>query len=113
MKISPMDPRWLAFGFNLPGAQETPDVPANISAVLVGPTAVAVKWEASARASYYRVWMKVHGTEGDYTAVGSPADLDFTIENLPANTALDIVVTAVNDGGESAVSEPVIVNTHA
>ncbi len=45
----------------------------------------------------------IHGADGDYTAVGSPADLDFTIEHLPANSAVDVVVTAVNNGGESIV----------
>jgi hypothetical protein len=40
--------------------------------------------------------MKLHDVESDHVAVGSPADLDFTIENLPANSTVDIIVTAVN-----------------
>ena len=110
--IDPLDPRWKAFGFNMPGAKETPDAPTGLSVVLVGPTAAATKWEASARADYYRVWMKVHGTEGEPTAVGSPADLDFTLENLPANTQVDISVSAVNNGGESPLSEVITITTH-
>ena len=111
--LGPLDPRWKAFGFNMPGAQETPDVPTGISVILVGPTAAATKWEASARADYYRVWMKLHGTEDEPTAVGSPADLDFTLENLPANSQVDIFVSAVNDGGESALSEAITVTTQS
>ncbi len=110
--LDPLDPRWKAFGFNMPGAKETPDVPENITVVLVGPTAAATKWDASARAEYYRVWMKVHGSVDDYVAMGSPADLDFTLENLPANATLDIAISAVNNGGESALSEPITVTTH-
>ena len=113
MKLDPLDPRWVAFGFNIPGAQATPDVPENLLAILIGPTAAALKWDASARADYYRVWKKVHGTNDDYVAAGSPADLDFTLENLPAGSTIDIVVTAVNSGGESAVSQVVTVTTHA
>ena len=97
----------------MPGADETPDVPTNVSAVLVGPTAAALKWSASPRAEYYRVWMKIRNTEGDYTAVGSPADLDFTLENLPVNSTIDIVISAVNNGGESAVSEVKTIVTQA
>ena len=110
--IDPLDPRWKAFGFNMPGAPETPDVPEGLSVVLVGPTAAACKWGASSRAEYYRVWMKIHGTEGDPIAMGSPADLDFTLESLPSNTEVDISVSAVNGGGESALSEPITVTTH-
>jgi hypothetical protein len=75
-------------------------------------TAAAVKWNTAARAEYYRVWIKVHGSTEDYAAVGSPADLDFTNENLPASSTIDIVVSAVNNGGEFAVSEVITVTTH-
>ena len=113
MELDPFDPRWKRFGFNLPGADETPDKVTGVTVTLIGPTAAAVKWGASQRASYYRVWMKLHGTEDDYSPVGSPGDLDFTIENLPANTAIDIVVTALNNGGESPVSEVITITTQS
>ena len=113
MQLGPLDARWLKFGFNMPGADETPEQVTGVKVTLIGPTAAAVKWQAAERASYYRVWMKVHAAEGAYTAVGSPGDLDFTIENLPANTAIDIVVTAVNNGGESPVSEVITITTQS
>ncbi len=110
-KIDPLSSLWTAFGLNKPGATETAEVPEGVKATLIGPTAAAMKWDAAPRAEYYRVWIKIHGSTGDYTAVGSPADLDFTIENLPANSTIDIAVSAVNNGGESALSEPVTVTT--
>ncbi len=113
MRMSGLDNRWTTFGFNKPDATETPEAPTGLSAILIGPTAASTKWDASARADYYRVWMKIHGSNADYETVGSPADLDFTLENLPANAAVDIAITAVNNGGESALSEPITVNTHA
>ncbi len=111
MELDPLDPRWKKFGFNIPGADETPEQVTGLKVTLIGPTAAAVKWEASARAAYYRVWTKIHGSEGDYVAMGSPGDLDFTIENLPANSTIDIVVTAVNNGGESSVSDVITITT--
>jgi hypothetical protein len=113
LKLGPLDPRWKAFGLNIPDAEETPEAPLHVKVTLIGPTAAAVKWDAAARAEYYRVWIKVHGSNGDYVAVGSPADLDFTIENLPAGSTIDIVVSAVNNGGESPVSEVITITTHA
>ncbi len=111
--LSPLDPRWLSFGLNMPGATETPDQIEHLQAMFIGPTGVALKWSASARAEYYRVFKKVIGVDEDYVAVGSPADLDFTIENLPANATVEIQVSAVNNGGESLRSPAVTVVTHA
>ncbi len=113
MQLAPLDPRWLKFGFNMPGADETPDQVTGVKVTLIGPTAAAVKWEGAARASYYRIWMKLHGSTTDYSSVGSPADLDFTIEDLPANSTVDIVVTAVNNGGESPVSDVITIATQS
>lgn len=112
MLLGPLDPRWKRYGFNMPGALETPDVPTDLTVILIGPNAAAMKWSASPRADYYRVWQKVHGSPEDPVPVGSPADLDFTIENLPANTALEISVSAVNNGGESALSPSFTITTH-
>ncbi|MDB6027105.1 MAG: hypothetical protein JWM68_3328 [Verrucomicrobiales bacterium] len=112
MQLAPLDPRWMKFGMNMPGADETPDQVTGLKVTLIGPTAAATKWEASVRAAYYRVYIRVIGVDADYRAIGSPADLDFTIENLPAGATIDVVVTAVNNGGEGARSEVVRIVTH-
>ena len=112
-RIDPLSSIWTAMGLNKPGANETPDMPEGVTVTLIGPTAAAVKWSQSPRAEYYRVYTKPHGGDGDYTLVGSPADLDFTIENLPTNSQIDVVVVAVNNGGASAQSEPVTITTQA
>ncbi len=113
MQLDPLDTRWLKFGFNMPGADETPEMPTGLLATLIGPTAVALKWEAAERAAYYRIYKKVTGVDQDYVAVGSPADLDFTIENLPAGSTVEIQITAVNTGGESSRTEAVTVIMHS
>lgn len=110
-RIDGLDERWLAFGLNKPDAQEKPEVPLHVSAILIGPNAASVKWDASARATYYRVFKKVNGVDTEYVSAGSPADLDFTLENLPANSTIEVVVAAVNSGGESAVSEKITIVT--
>ncbi|MDB6025227.1 MAG: hypothetical protein JWM68_1450 [Verrucomicrobiales bacterium] len=110
--IGPMDARWVAFGFNKPGATETPDAVEGLIAVLIGPGTAALKWKAPARADHYRVWRRIIGVDAEPVAVGSPADLDFNLENLPAASTVEIYVSAVNDGGESQLSEKVTIVTH-
>jgi len=111
LTLDPLDSRWVSFGFNKPGAKSTPAVPTNVSTVAVGPNGIGVKWEASPRAEYYRVWMKVDGVDQEPKPVGSPADLDFTIENPPVGSVIEISISAVNSGGESARSEVVRVES--
>ncbi|MFN7139296.1 MAG: fibronectin type III domain-containing protein [Limisphaerales bacterium] len=110
-KLTPVDSRWVEFGFNKPGAKPKPDVPQGVTAILIGPTAVSVKWLASPRANHYRVWRRIVGTDIELVPVVSAADLDHTLENLPNNADVEIAVSAVNHGGESAMSQVVLVTT--
>ena len=112
MALDPLDPRWIEFGFNKPGALQTPAVPENVTAVLIGPNVVALKWDGAARAQHYRVWRKVNGVDQELIAVGSPTDKNFTLDGLPANSTIEIAISAVNHGGESATSEVVTIVTH-
>ncbi|MDB6026184.1 MAG: hypothetical protein JWM68_2407 [Verrucomicrobiales bacterium] len=111
-ELDPLDLRWKAFGFNMPGAEETPEAVTGVTAVLIGPNAAAAKWKAPTRAQYYRVWRKVVGVDVEPVAVGSPADLDFTLENLPTASTVEIYISAVNNGGESQLSEKITIVTH-
>jgi fibronectin type 3 domain-containing protein len=86
-------------------------VPRNVVAVLVGPTAVSVKWDRAARAGHYRVWKRELGVDEQFVAVRSTGDRDITIEGLPHNATIEIAVSAVNNGGESARSAVVTLVT--
>ncbi|MDB6026346.1 MAG: hypothetical protein JWM68_2569 [Verrucomicrobiales bacterium] len=110
--LDPMDPLWLAFGLNRPGAIETPDVVENVMVTLIGATTAAAKWTAPPRAEHYRVWMRVVGVDADFVAIASPTDPDVTLESLPANKTIEIAVSAVNNGGEGARSEVITIVTH-
>ncbi|MFN7138530.1 MAG: fibronectin type III domain-containing protein [Limisphaerales bacterium] len=111
VRLSPLDERWASFGFNKPGQPQTPEVPKNVEAVLVGTNAVAVKWEPAARAKQYRVWWRIAGTDSDWVPAGSPKDLDYTFEQLPGNSRVEVAVSASNKGGESRLCEPIAVQT--
>ncbi|MFN7142042.1 MAG: hypothetical protein ACK4UN_22200, partial [Limisphaerales bacterium] len=98
------DCRWIAFGLNMPGKKQTPEMPENLEAVLVRDGAVALKWKKAPRAAHYRVWKQVTGVDPAPVAVGSSADLDFTLEGLESG-GVEFSVSAVNSGGESSRSQ--------
>jgi len=104
---------WIAFGFNMPGILAVPETPTNVTAVLIGPGAVAVKWRKAARATSYRIYRKVIGVDAEFVLVDTRSDLDFVVEGLPTNAQLEIAVAAANNGGDSAISESFIVVTGA
>ncbi|MBA4149784.1 MAG: fibronectin type III domain-containing protein [Verrucomicrobia bacterium] len=110
-KLDPLDDRWTAFGFNKPGLKATPPVPQNLLAVLIGTNAISMKWDKAARATHYRIWKKVIGVDADFVFVDSRGDLDFTIEGLPGNSQVEVLVSAVNSGGESQRTTAVLVQT--
>jgi hypothetical protein len=109
--LSPLDDRFVTFGFNKPGALSIPGIPANVTAVLVGNNAIAVKWDGAERAERYRVYAEIVGVDAEPVLVGTREDLDFVIEGLPANKTVKIAVSAVNNGGESQRSTVVSVLT--
>jgi hypothetical protein len=109
--LDPLDPRWKSFGLNMPGAQHIPDVPINVIVAVREGNSVALTWAASARAEYYRVFKRVVGVDEDFVPVSSQSGLDAVIADLPANAQIELAVSAVNNGGESARSAIVTVTT--
>ncbi|MFN7137992.1 MAG: fibronectin type III domain-containing protein [Limisphaerales bacterium] len=95
------DLRWLDYGFDIPAQPRRPEAPTNVTAILIGTNAIAVKWDATPRAKHYRVWRKIAGVDTDFFNVKSPADVDLTLEGLPGNSLVEIAVSAVNAAGES------------
>lgn len=111
VKLPPLDSQWHEFGFNKPGARPIPDAPTEVTATLFGTNAALMKFPAVSRADHYRFWIKVVGVDTDFGAVGTSTDLSFVFEQLPANAQVELAVSAVNEGGESARSASVTVLT--
>ncbi|MBA4148017.1 MAG: fibronectin type III domain-containing protein [Verrucomicrobia bacterium] len=103
--LAPDDGRWTAFGFNAPATKERPETPTNVTAVSVAENVRAVQWDKAPRAESYRVRIKVVGVDAEPKVVGTPTDTDFMFEELPANAEVEVTISAVNTGGESALSE--------
>ncbi|MBA4149467.1 MAG: fibronectin type III domain-containing protein [Verrucomicrobia bacterium] len=112
VRLSPLDERWVSFGFNKPGAKVRPDAPTNVTVVRISETAESVQWEKAPGADYYRVHARVVGVDAEATVVGTPVDPDFMFESL-ALAETEVWITAMNSGGESRRSEVILVEIGA
>lgn len=110
-RIGGLDDRWLTFGLNKPGAVEAPEVPEGLTAVVIGETSVSFKWPHATRADQYRIWARVVGPDSVLESIALRAALDFTMESLPRNSVVELALSALNEGGESAKSEVLTVTT--
>jgi hypothetical protein len=111
--LDPLDGKFLSFGFFKPGALSLPDVPTNVIVVLIGANAMSVKWNSSARAERYHIWTRVIGVDTEPVLAATRDDLDVTLEGLPSSAQIEVSVSAVNNGGESAKTPIVVVSTTA
>jgi hypothetical protein len=98
------DPRWLAFGLNMPDAAVTPEAPSSLVLTLGGSGEVLADWDDVANASHYRVFKQVVGVDANFVVAGSPTDSDLLIAGVGAGATLRVKVTAVSGGLESPAS---------
>lgn len=109
--LSDSDPRWHAFGLNMPGEIGLPDVPENLVLVAGDPGVVLVDWSDARLAERYRVFQQIVGTDPEFVAVQTVNDSDATLSGLPTGATVRIQVTAANSEGEtlpSATAEIVV-----
>ena len=106
--LGPLDPRWLAFGLNMPGAAETPDTAESLVLTLLGPTAIFADWDNALRALRYHVEIFVVGVDTDFRRVQTVEQSEATQTDMPAGRTVRVRIISVNDAGSappSAVAE--------
>ena len=101
------DPRWYAFGFERPSDPETGTVPEN---VIVAPGAAGsgrlfVDWDDARRAEKYRARVINVTNPGTTLATKIVEESEATFDGLPSATSIRVMVTTLNDAGESQPSE--------
>ena len=101
------DPRWLAFGLQMPGTSSTPGQPTGLSAQVNASGAIVAQNDPTPLATRYRYRMLIVGVETDYRLVASsPAPLAQITGVQPGQT-VQLVVQAVNGGLQGVASDPV------
>ncbi|MDB6026048.1 MAG: hypothetical protein JWM68_2271, partial [Verrucomicrobiales bacterium] len=111
--MEPNDPRWRLFGLNMPDSVQRPDQPENVTVTLINNTDAHVTWEAPARAERYHIFQRIVGIDSEPVNVGASYDPDFVLAALPPQAEIEIAIRALNEGGESGLSEMVTVKTGA
>lgn len=109
--IDDLDPRWLSFGFNMPGTPEVPEVPQNVEVDNQVPGELYVTCDASSLADHYRFWKQVQGTLGEPELAGSSEEPAFVIEGLTPGTVYLISVSAVAEGGSESQRSTAVAST--
>ncbi len=104
-QLEDMDPRWLAFGFELPGNPASPEVPENVVASpgAAGTHALFIHWDDARRADGYRA-LVTNAAGGASLAEVLTQDAEVSIANLPPGATVNISVSARNTTGESQPS---------
>jgi hypothetical protein len=102
------DPRWLAFGFDLPGQTATPDVPQNLVVTpgAAGSQTLFVHCDDARRADGYRFTV-TNAADNSELAEDLTQDAEDTFSNLTSGAKVNVVVTARNATGESQPSASV------
>lgn len=101
------DPRWEAFGLNIPANPNPPEPVSTVTLTAVGTGREELAWSAATRATYYRIFRKVEGVDADFQFIKRDIDLDHTFTGLTPGATVSAYVIAANAGGEAAASPTV------
>lgn len=101
------DPRWYAFGFVPPGADQTPDQVEGVEVQLGPGNTLLVVWLATALADLYHIEIQVVGVDADFHRVATVPDTNTTLPAQPAGATVRVRVLAVNGSLEGPPSDVV------
>lgn len=101
------DGRWHAFGLNPPDAVGMPATPEGLSLMASAPGHLLAKWLGAALAARYRLYRKIIGVDSDYVAVKTVTELEADVNTMTSGQVVRIRVSAVNEAGESPLSDAV------
>lgn len=103
------DPRWLAFGLNIPGTPSTPGKPTNLQVTYDITGGVLVQWDAVPLAKTYRGRTRIVGMQAEYQLAFSVKEPMGAITGVAAGVTVEVVVQAVNGNLQGAKSDPIVV----
>lgn len=101
-KLAPDDPRWLAFGLEMPATPRTPGQPQNVSVTLAADGAILVQCDPTPLATRYRCRTFIVGIDTRYQLAWSGVAI-----GVQPGVTLQITMQAVNGSSQSVASEPV------
>jgi hypothetical protein len=110
--LSRTDPRWQAFGLNIPGDNTTPDAPTGLRATVMG-SDILLECDPTPLATRYRFRRKIIGIDNDYTLVASSATPMAMLHDVVGGFTMEFIVQAINGGSQSRPGDPIVVTIPA
>ncbi len=106
------DPRWGAFGLNIPAANTTPDAPTGLRATVMG-SEILLECDATPLAARYRFRRQIIGVDDKYKLVASSITPMAMLESVMGGFTMEFIVQAVNGQSQSRPSQPIVVTIPA
>lgn len=103
------DPRWMAFGLNMPSADTTPGKPVNVAAEVMPDFTIMVQCDPVPLATRYRWRMKVVGVDTEFGLGASTSAPLAVISSVDPGQTVELYVQAVNGSAQGVPSETVTV----
>lgn len=102
------DPRWEAFGLNIPATKTTPPAPTGLAATIVG-SSILLACDPNTLTQRYRWRTMIVGVENKpQLAASTPAPMA-ELKNATRGVTLSITVQGVNGGAQGKASDPLTV----
>ena len=102
--IAEDDPRWLAFGLNIPANPSAPEAIASLTAEARDGGKIHAVWPYSTRMNGTRLQKKVIGVDEDWVAAGTADGLEKTLTGFTPGQTVELRAIAYNDGGDAPPS---------
>lgn len=106
-RLDDMDPRWRDFGFNMPGAATVPAIPEDVVITPLPAAKLQIACAPSANATSYRFYLQRPIIDPEPVHVGTASEPLFVTETLVAAQPYVVYISALNEGAESELSDPV------
>jgi hypothetical protein len=101
------DGRWRAFGFNPPSAVGLPEIPEGLEVIGSMPGHLFATFESAPLAVRYRLYRLIVGVDEDYVLAKTVTETESDMNSFTSGQVVRVRVSAVNDAGESLLSDPV------
>ncbi len=103
------DPRWEAFGLNMPDSDTTPATPANLTVNIADGPVLMAACDAVPLVSRYRWRIKVVGVDADYRLAASTKSPLAQLDKVLPGQTVELIVQAANQTSQSLPSASVLV----
>jgi hypothetical protein len=99
-------PQWETLGLNIPAHPNPPEAVGDLTLTGAGPKRLSAEWPPARRATYFRVFILVVGTDTEFRHYDNTDGVEILLKDLPSGATVKVKVKAANAGGEAPDFSP-------